>query len=407
MHTGKIACALVVFLMPLGSVLDYFVYPQDLVFFLALRLACSALAGILWFLHTTRWGRKNYHLLGTPIAWLPAFVIAWMIYLTQGPVSPYYAGLNLILLAVSVVVRWNVRESFVAVVGVHLMYLYACVLKGTREQLPIIFNNYYFLALTGVIVIVGNHYFTKLRAREFALRYELDKNKRDLEVTNRKLVELDALKSHFFANISHELRTPLTLMLSPLETLMRRFSESADAKTVELLETMHGSGLKLLKLINDLLALIRLEAGRMEAKSEPLEISAFVRGFASAVRQVAEDKHIQLETHADAELGVVLMDREKLEKIVLNLLFNALKFTPEGGRVWLRAEKQDAELVLIVQDTGAGIAAKNLPFVFNRFWQEDGSSKRKYQGVGIGLALVKELATMMNGSVAVASEEGK
>ncbi len=103
----------------------------------------------------------------------------------------------------------------------------------------------------------------------------------------------------------------------------------------------------------------------------------------------------------------MLADRDKLEKIVLNLVFNALKFTPAGGRVELRAEKQGEELVLIVADTGMGISEKNLPHVFDRFWQADGSSKRKYQGVGIGLALVKELVEIHGGKVVVESQEGK
>ncbi len=133
----------------------------------------------------------------------------------------------------------------------------------------------------------------------------------------------------------------------------------------------------------------------------------FVNGLASAVRQVASNKKITLETHVDPELGTILADRDKLEKIVLNLLFNALKFTPEGGRIWLRAEKQGDEFVLIVSDSGVGIAEKSLPFVFDRFWQEDSSSKRKFQGAGIGLALVKELVEIQNGTVAVESQEGK
>ena len=101
-NTGKVASALVVFLMPAGVALDYFVYKNELVYFLCLRLVCSALAGVLWYLHTTEFGEKNYRLLGLPIAWLPAFFIGWMIYVTDGPTSQYYAGLNLILLAVSV-----------------------------------------------------------------------------------------------------------------------------------------------------------------------------------------------------------------------------------------------------------------------------------------------------------------
>jgi len=407
LHTGKVACALVILLMPAGIALDYFVYPQRLGDFLVLRLLCSLLAAGLWFLHTTRFGYKHYRLLGIPIAWLPTFFMAWMIYSTEGPVSPYYAGLNLVVLAVSAVVRWNTKESLIAVSGVLLIYLVACLLKGTREQIPIIFNNYYFLVLTGVIVVVGNHFFYRLRLSEFSLRYELDKNRAALEESNRKLVELDQIKNRFFANISHELRTPLTLLLAPLESLLQRFHRTLDDDTRSLLATMHANGMRLLKLINDLLDLVRLESGRMEIKAEPLEVAEFARGLASAARQVAQDKRIKLETFVDPALGTVLTDRDKLEKILLNLVFNALKFTPAGGRVTLRAEKQDAELLLVVSDTGMGIAEKNLPFVFDRFWQADGSSKRKYQGVGIGLALVKELVEIQKGKVTVESREGQ
>jgi signal transduction histidine kinase len=406
-NTGKIACALVVFLMPLGVVLDFFVYRPKLEFFLFLRLICSALAGGLWGLHFTQYGRKHYQQLGIPIALLPAFFIAWMVYATEGPTSPYYAGLNLILLSVSLVVRWNARESLLAVGGVLLMYSIACLLKGTRAQLPIIFNNLYFLSLTGVIVVIGNHFFALLRSREFALRYQLDKSKHELEQTNHKLVELDRLKSRFFANVSHELRTPLTLLISPLETLVKRFEKSLDTNTHDMLQTMQNNGMRLLKLINDLLELIRLESGRLELKKEPLLVTDFVKGLASAVKQMAIDKKVTIETHTDEALGLILSDRDKLEKIVLNLMFNALKFTPQHGRVWLRAELRDKDFLLIVGDTGVGIAGKSLPFVFDRFWQEDGSAKRKFQGVGIGLALVKELTENMGGQVAVESQLGK
>jgi len=170
---------------------------------------------------------------------------------------------------------------------------------------------------------------------------------------------------------------------------------------------MQSNGMRLLKLINDLLDLVRLESGVMHVKREPLEMAEFIKGLAAATRQVAVDKRIALETFVDPEIGVILGDRDKDEKIVLNLVFNALKFTPAGGRVDLRAEKHGEEMVIVVADTGMGISAKNLPNMFSRFWQADDSSKRKYQGVGIGLALVKELSEVQGGTVSVASEEGK
>jgi signal transduction histidine kinase len=258
-----------------------------------------------------------------------------------------------------------------------------------------------------IIVIVGTFVQERQRLREFSLRFELDKNRKSLEETNRKLVELDRLKSRFFANVSHELRTPLTLLLAPLEVLVKRFQKINDTGALDLVSTMHNNGMRLLKLINDLLELIRLESGRLELKKEPLSMVDFINGLASAVKQMAVDKKVTLETHTDETLPLILADRDKLEKIVLNLLFNALKFTPQHGRVWLRAEKKDAFYLLIVGDTGVGIAEKSLPFVFDRFWQEDGSAKRKFQGVGIGLALVKELTETMGGQVTVESQLGK
>jgi signal transduction histidine kinase len=148
---------------------------------------------------------------------------------------------------------------------------------------------------------------------------------------------------------------------------------------------MHSNGMRLLKLINDLLDLVRLESGRLEVKREPLELSAFIKGLASAARQVADDKRIKLETWVAPELGAVLADRDKLEKILLNLLFNALKFTPSGGRVEVRAEKQGDELVLVVKDTGMGISPKNLPYVFERICPPEVSRRRHRPRLGEGI----------------------
>jgi signal transduction histidine kinase len=405
-NTGKLACALVLVLMPLGATADYFVYHAHLGEFFELRLLCSLLVGGVWLLHYSPLARKFYPLVGMPIVLLPALFMTLMMFRTEGAASPYYAALNLILLAVSAVGHWSMGETLFAVGSVICLYLCSYLGKATGKiEFGLFFTHIYFITLTGIIVVCGNYLFNRLRFREFSLRFELDQNRRQLEESNQKLLELDQIKSRFFANISHELRTPLTLLLAPLESLLQRFQ--LDAETKELLRTMHSNGMRLLKLINDLLDLVRLESGRMEVRREPLEVVEFVKGLASAARQVADDKHLRLETHVDPALGTVLGDRDKLEKIVLNLSFNALKFTPSGGLVQLRAEKQTEEFVLIVEDTGMGISEKNLPHVFDRFWQADGSSKRKFQGVGIGLALVKELVEIQGGSVAVQSQEGK
>jgi signal transduction histidine kinase len=407
----KVACALGMVLMPAGILLDRVMYPEQVGFFLQLRLLCSVLIGLFLALLLTPFGRRRYRVLGVTLFMLPATFIAWMIYASpEGATSPYYAGLNLVLMVLAFVLHWTFRESLCAASLVVLLYVGASLpslLKGDAADRTTgeFINNIYFLVLTGIIVSTGSYFHSKARFREFALRFELDQNRQMLEDSNRKLKELDEVKSRFFANISHELRTPLTLLLAPLETLVHRYN--LDAETKDLLVTMHSNGMRLLKLINDLLDLVRLESGRMEVKREPLEVTEFVKGLTSAARQVADDKRLRLETVVGAGLGTVLADRDKLEKILLNLTFNALKFTPAGGRVELRAEKQDGQFILSVSDTGMGISAKNLPYVFDRFWQADGSSKRKYQGVGIGLALVKELVEIQGGKVKVESQEGK
>lgn len=405
--TGRLACAMVFVLMPFGVTLDFFVYNTHVVEFLQLRLLCSVLVAFVWLLHSTPLAKKFYPAVGLPIVLLPAFFITWMVYKTDA-VSPYYAGLNLVMLAVSAVGHWSVPETLAAVASVMVMYFCAYLAKGNLPaKFPIFFNNVYFLFLTGIIVVTGNFIFNRLRFREFALRFELDQNRKALEESNRKLVELDQIKSRFFANISHELRTPLTLLLAPLETLMQKFNRSFDGETREVLVTMHSNGMRLLKLINDLLDLVRLESGQLQVKRDSVDMLEFVKGLASAARQVADDKRLRLETVVDPQLGSITIDRDKLEKIVLNLVFNALKFTPAGGRVELHAEKQGEFVEIQVADTGMGISEKNLPFVFDRFWQADGSSRRKYQGVGIGLALVKELTEIQGGKVDVRSTEGK
>ncbi|MCX8091249.1 MAG: ATP-binding protein [Verrucomicrobiae bacterium] len=406
LYNVQVGCLLGVILMPVGYILDKFVYPEQAAHFLNLRLLCSLLIGVFWGVVRTPIGRRFPRSFGVLLAMFPAFFITWMIYETEGSRSPYYAGLNLVLLVVGFVVRWSLIESLIAVSLVIGMYGAACVMHGNFVLRELV-NNLYFLVLTGIIVATGSYFHTRTRFREFAFRYELDKSRQELEASNQKLKELDQIKSRFFANISHELRTPLTLLIAPLEQLLHRAGRWGDEDTRQLLQTMHSNSMRLLKLINDLLDLVRLESGVMQVKSEPLDVADFIKGIGSATRQVAEDKRIRLETHTDPALGTVLADRDKLEKILLNLVFNALKSPPAGGRVSIRAEKQGEELVLSVTDTGMGIAEKNLPFVFDRFWQADSSSRRKYQGVGIGLALVKELTEVQGGSVSVQSREGQ
>ena len=410
LNNTKVGCVLVITLMPAGILLDAFVYgnrPDIVPLFFKARILCSLIATLILGLLFTNWGKKTLPWLGVIVPLLPAIFIAWMIYRVDGFISPYYAGLNLVLLAVGAVLRWTTWESIVAVSLVLVMYIIAGVVNPVKADVGTLFNNFYFIALMDVIVVVGTFFQYRQRLREFSLRFELDQKKHELEESNQKLVELDRIKSRFFGNISHELRTPLTLLLAPLETILGRFKDQFDNQARNLLVTMHGNGMRLLKLINDLLDLVRLESGVIQIKREPLKIEDFINGLIKSAQQMADDKQILLETRIGDEVGYVMLDRDRLEKVLLNLLFNSLKFTPREGRVTIQAERSGESLIIAVEDTGIGIPKKQLPHVFDRFWQADGSSKRKYQGVGIGLSLVKELVEAHDGTVTVDSTEGK
>jgi signal transduction histidine kinase len=180
-----------------------------------------------------------------------------------------------------------------------------------------------------------------------------------------------------------------------------------DQEGQELIVTMRDNGMRLLKLINDLLDLVRLEEGRVKIEQSPVELDSFIRGVAASVQHTASTRGIHLSVDFEPGLPLVQLDRDKLEKTLLNLLFNALKFTDAGGQVVLKVIRDGNELVLSVSDTGIGISEEHLGQLFQRFWQADGSSHRKHQGAGIGLSLVKEFTEAQGGTVHVESELGR
>jgi signal transduction histidine kinase len=404
----KVGCILVIGLMPAGFLLDCFVYPKEADLFLSLRLICSFLAMILWGLLNTPWGRGHFRMLGMLCFILPSLFISIMIYSSDGVTSSYYAGLNLVLIGMTWAAQVDFIESAIAAVLTLVMYCVACFAHG--NVIPsVLFNNLYFIVLTGIIVMTGSYYVNRLRYREFALRAELDFNRNELEASNLKLVEMDRAKSEFFANISHELRTPLTLLIGPLEKLRMDRAKTTVEQQSELLEIMYGNAMRLLRLINDLLSLVRLDSGSLVLRKERIELKPFIEGLARSVTPMAQQCQLKFETRVMAtEDTIAYIDRDKFEKILYNLLFNAFKFTPPQGSVDLLVETQEGgQLEMTVRDSGVGILPADLERIFDRFWQAEASTTRRYQGVGIGLALVKELATVHGGHVFAESEPGR
>lgn len=213
-------------------------------------------------------------------------------------------------------------------------------------------------------------------------------------------------KSEFLANVSHELRTPLTLILAPVDQLLA--AVEAPPAWRHQLERVQRNALLLLNRVNDILDFSKVGAGRLEPRWETLDPAELIAGLVGDALPVAEGKGCTLSWHVDPALDGVCVDRRHFEKILLNLLSNALKFTPPGGRIRVAAVAlDDAHFELAVEDSGIGIAADKLPLLFTRFQQVDSSATRQAGGTGIGLALVKELTALMGGCVGVDSEPGR
>jgi PAS domain S-box-containing protein len=248
----------------------------------------------------------------------------------------------------------------------------------------------------------GNVVFITAEGRDIT---EKKAHEREIARQREELAELDELKTRFFANISHEFRTPLTLMMGPLEDALAQ-PEGLSSSNRQQLEMAHRNSLRLLKLVNTLLDFSRIEAGRIQASYEPVDLAALTTDLASVFRSAIERAEMKLLIDCAPLSQPIYVDREMWEKIVLNLISNAFKFTFEG-EIQVTLREVGGAVQLVVRDTGTGIQASEIPRLFDRFHRVEGARGRSSEGSGIGLALVKELVGLHGGDVHVESEVGR
>jgi len=225
--------------------------------------------------------------------------------------------------------------------------------------------------------------------------------KDELKQAIQQAEEASRLKDDFLATVSHELRTPLTAVLGWAHLL--RSNNLDEAGRARALETIERNALSQRQLIEDLLDVSRIISGKLRLDVRPVEPSAFIDAAVEAVRPAAEAKEIRIQKIIDKGVGAVSGDPARLQQVVWNLLSNAIKFTPRGGRVQLRLERVDSHIEISVTDTGQGISAEFLPFIFERFRQADMKTTRAHGGLGLGLAIVRQLVELHGGTVEVES----
>jgi len=250
----------------------------------------------------------------------------------------------------------------------------------------------------------------RIKEANLLLEEKVRERTKKLTQANRKLRELNKLKSQFLANMSHELRTPLNAIMGFTSLLQEGIYGEITPKQKRILERIYTNAEHLLRLINDLLDLSRIEAGKMSLEVEEVNLEELVQGALSLIEPQLKKKKLKFNLSIEPDLPLMRTDPAKVKQILFNLLENSVKFTPEG-EIFLGVEKTKKEgkefIKITVKDTGIGIPQKELKNIFQEFHQVDGSSTRRFGGTGLGLSIVKKLTKLMGGNIKVKSEIGK
>jgi len=386
--------------------LDWIYAPAKFKTFLIIRLVVLAVHAFLFaYLRKikTSQGVENVAIILT-IADVAG--IALMIQILGGFETAYVQGLYLIIMGIVVIVPLRFKTTITLYVMIWASYAAPGLFRHPMDTRGA-FTNLFFLTSVVILGVLGSSIMESIRKRELAGRIKLEDMTTQLQESNEKLKTIDNVKMQFFANVNHELRTPLTLMLAPLPPMIQERMGPVTDLQRETLDSVRQNGYRLLKLINNLLDLNKLEAGRMRLRPKTLDFDEYVESILGSVKVLADQRGISLFFQHPLTSVELTIDPDQFEKVVLNLLSNALKFTPAKGRVTLYIEEKPESVVLTVEDTGAGVPPNMLDAVFDRFRQGEGQGGRTLPGTGIGLALAKEIVSLHGGMIRVESELGQ
>jgi signal transduction histidine kinase len=340
----------------------------------------------------------------------PAFIvcgaggISLMTSFMGGLASPYYAGLTLYLVAIGLLFVWPWRVVAVTYGSIVGSYVVVNVLGGAIGDRATAISNLAFLSATALTAGVGQVLLFRTHREQHDQRLRIEETTANLERAHAELKQLDAFKTRFFANMTHELRTPLAMVLTSLELMLEGEMGSLSDAQRSSLQTTFKSALKLLKLINDLLDLSRLEESRLKLAAREHDLVAHLRALAGETDVLAARKHISLAFVSKLERAPVWCDPERLERVFVNLLSNAVKFTPPGGHVTVSLADDGEAYAVAVQDDGPGFPPDRAEHLFERFYQVDGAATRQHGGTGIGLALARELVLLHGGAIGAWSD---
>ena len=401
-----IAAVFMATIYPFFFILDYYTQPHTILGrLLAIRLfiLVYGLIGLIGP-HTSgfrKWWK--WYVRGIPV--LSSAGIAYMMALNQGFDSPYFMGILLVILGYSILLVMPTLDNIVINTVIMLDFILSNAAYIPQTPLTHILVPAFFIFFALVMVSVGEVHNYRQAYKLFKQRYALEQVQADLERTNQQLQEMDKAKTHFFSNITHEFKTPLSLILLPLD-IMANDKAVADKYGYQL-DVIRKNGLKLLKLVNSILDLIKLDQTRLKLHCRVFDLGKLIGDIVNDIRDMARIKSIQLESRISPGDYRVTGDPDMLERMLVNLLSNALKFTPAHGRIDVLLSRKGDEVQITVSDTGIGIPADKVNRIFDRFYQVDGDLTRRHGGTGIGLSLVKEIVTLHQGHINVHSKVGE
>ena len=400
---ARIAAAIAALLMPTGIVMEYLSVPDDVWNFFVARVATAVACLGLWAATYTRFGRGRGSLVLFLVGAACAVCFEFMVLRLGGYTSGYYVGIIQIMLGISVLATWEVSRSAVACGSLVAIWLAPAIAEGPTREPAVFMMHLYAILICAVIAVVSSGMRYDALRRDNHARAALAHTSDQLAVALRKQSELTEAKMRFFQNVSHELRTPLTMILAPLP---RMRDEATDMHTLKDLSSIGRNADRLLRHIDELLDIAKLDSGSLRLNIAETAVQDVAARVVQASEPGAESKDLQLSLDVRSPLPNLFGDAYRIETILANLVGNAIKYTPSGGRIAVVVEERSGSVCVSVSDTGPGIPAHELEHVFDRFYQTKDSPNRSAGGVGIGLALAKELAELHGGAIEVDSSVG-
>jgi signal transduction histidine kinase len=387
-------------LYPTFGILDYLLAPRSaLPVLLGTRILVTVGTLVLFKVVETRLFERHPNLISSAYILLAAGGISVMTVFMGGLASTYYAGLSLVIVGTGLLFVWPAR----VVLTTHSLILLSFIvpnllLHNVGNPVPAL-SNLAFLVATAIITGVGQLVLFRAQHKQVMDRITLEETSLSLERAHAELKQLDSFKSELFANITHEFKTPLAMVLAPLELMLQGETGEYTPAQLATFESMFRSGLKLLKMIGDLLDLSKLEDSKLRLKIAENDLCDYLRGLVAQVEPLAQRKNIAIKLELEVASSLVHCDLERIERVFLNLLSNATKFTPPGGHIEVRVRESGKATLVTVQDDGPGFPPEKAQRIFERFYQVDMGGTRRYGGTGIGLALAKEIVELHGGRI--------